>query len=152
MIPAGSPGVADTDNRKRLSAAYVVAPCIALLTSAPAAMFVPPFHSPDGASAAVQLLFAMGAIPLPVGCLSAPGYVYAWSERWRGRDVPMWARAWIHTSLTGAVAASFLGTLFMLAGGLVLFAVLPAISGCLAIHVWRRFSSQSRARTHSNSA
>ena len=133
----------DTAESNRFSVAYLVAPATAVLVAIPAAILVSPFHIPEDHTG--RVLFVVAAIPLPLGVLSCPGYVYVWTERWRRRHLGGWRKAWLHGSMAAAAVASLMGGLLML-GGMLVVAAFPLLSGVLALHMWVRFVRVSSGR------
>ena len=123
-------------NEKRLSVAYLITPLIAVALASPWQLMMPPPWAPVPDQTPSWLRYAF--IPFWFGLAACPGYVYVWSERWRVRAPGRCTASWLHLSLAGAVAASAIGTAYMLLAAAV-FAVFPGISAFLALHLWIRF-------------
>jgi hypothetical protein len=120
----------------RLSVAYLVAPLLAVLCAAPAII--------EFRVGVVS--WWMSNLPFWIGLASAPGYVYAWSERWRRPELDRLRVFWVHASLAGAFLASFWGSILLVLT--ILFWVFPAISAALTLHLWLRFAR--RGSPHSD--
>ena len=113
--------------KNRRSVAYLLAPCIAVLVAA-----------------APIMVFHVGTVPLWIsnlpfwiGMVGAPGYVYVWSERWRGKRVSLPLAWWVHLSLAAAFVASLWGALLLLLT--FIFWVFPAISAWMTVQLWKEF-------------
>lgn len=119
----------------RLSVAYLVAPMLAVFCAAPA---ITEFRIG-------VVSWWMSNLPFWIGLASAPGYVYAWSERWRCTELNRRKVCWVHASLAGAFLASFWGSILLVLT--ILFWVFPAISAALALHLWLRFARRGSKRS-----
>jgi hypothetical protein len=120
-LPSG--GVDST----RRSVAYLLAPCIAVLCAAGPIM---------GLRVGTVPLW-ISNLPFWIGMAGAPGYVYVWSERWRGRRLSRPFIYWVHVSMAAAFVASVWGALLLLLS--VLFWVFPAISAWMTVQLWAEF-------------
>jgi hypothetical protein len=126
-----------TEEERRLSSAYLLAPCIAVLFAAGPIL--------DLRIGTVPWWFSN--LPFWIGVAGAPGYVYVWSERWRGPRLSWPMTYWVHVSLAAAFVASVWGSILLLLS--FLFWVFPAISAWLTVQLWARFwrrDSPERAR------
>ena len=111
----------------RLSVAYLVTPVIAVAVAIPAIMNLRVGHVP----------WWISNLPFWLGLLSAPGYVYVWTELWRGRRNGRARVWWTCASLAGALLASVWGTILLLMLGFL--AIFPAITLALVVHMWARY-------------
>jgi hypothetical protein len=119
---------ATSDSGGRLSFAYLLTPLLGVLCATPALTEFRIGVAP----------WWMSNLPFWIGLASAPGYVYAWSDRWRKKSPSRLGLYWVHVSLAGAFLASVWGgTLLLLTA---IFWVFPAISAALTVHLWMRFS------------
>ena len=91
---------------KRLSLSYVVFPALAVWSAWPVIASLPPFHWPNFD----RFTLLVGA-PIWLGCLSAPGYLYAWAGRYHYVELTPALRIWVGASLVGALVASAVGAL-----------------------------------------
>jgi hypothetical protein len=107
-----------------LSMTYLVIPSLGVLSGA-----LPIFYLRVG-----LVPWWMSNLPFWIGLVSAPGYVYAWSERWRKPNIGKVERLFIHASLAGALLASTWGSMLMLLT--VVFWIFPALSVVLTVRLW----------------
>ena len=117
----------DAVQRHRPSVAYLLAPCIAVLSAA----------GPILGLRVGTVPIWISNLPFWIGVVGAPGYVYVWSGRWRGRRLPVPMVLWVHVSMAAAFAASAWGSILLLLS--VLFWIFPAISAWLTVKLWAEF-------------
>ncbi|HEV3191087.1 MAG TPA: hypothetical protein VGY54_11345 [Polyangiaceae bacterium] len=121
--------VRDWNRPERLSVAYLLAPLLAVLLTLPIPLFV---------TSRIALL----AIPVYVGLLAAPGYVYVWSDPWKRRAMSPGVELWARYSLLAATAASLGGATIAAIGLLVHAVPLAVISGLLSLTLLRRLQTR----------
>jgi hypothetical protein len=124
----------NTTARIRLSIAYLLAPCFAMLPAAAAIMELRVGKVP----------WWISNLPFWIGLASSPGYVYVWTERWRGQTLNRTQKAWIYVSLGGATLASVWASLLLLITGILW--ILPAICAALGVQLWLLFTKGGRER------
>lgn len=119
----------DWNRPERLSVAYLIAPVLAVLLSLPIPLLV-------------TSRLAWFAIPVYVGLLAAPGYIYVWSDPWKRGTISPGVELWARSSLLTATAASFGGA--TVAGIFLLIHAVPfaLISGMLSLTLLRRLRAK----------
>jgi hypothetical protein len=127
---------------RRPSLAYLLTPCIAVLCAA----------GPILGLRVGTVPWWFSNLPFWIGMAGAPGYVYVWSDRWRGRHLPWPVIYGLHASMGAALVASVWSTVLLLFT--VLFWVFPAISAWLTVQLWTAFVRRDgldRAEDHEDS-
>ena len=115
---------------QRPSVAYLLAPALAMVVVVPVLIEFKPGRVP----------WWFSNIPIWLGFLAAPGYVYAWGAPWGHHHVTRIVAGWVRVSLVVALVAAAWGTAFLALTGI--FWVFPAITVALVLSLWVRFGRE----------
>jgi hypothetical protein len=123
----------DWNRPERLSVAYLLAPALGMLLTLPIPLLT-------------EKVFAMLAIPVYVGLLSAPGYIYAWSDPWKRGTLSHGMELWARWSLRTSLAASVAGAALAGVGLLVHVVAFALVSAVLSFTLLRRLRAKPGRR------
>lgn len=125
---------------------YLLPPSLALLMASP--MLLSPFGSERGVGPDYLLV----AIPLCLGIVGVPGYVYAFFVQLDGASIRREARNWVRVSLVSALVASAWATAMVGPAwrDILPFVLLPALSTLTSALLLIRFEVDKHGREASS--